>query len=100
MRCNEDRRPTLVSCSVQEGIVRLRLFFNRCTGCRHSGDGLEFMAFNKIEKTPKVSIYFARRYTSTDKPHIEHLNALTRQYLPKGVSFIEDGMCKLFSILD
>ena len=31
---------------------------------------------------------YTRPYTSTDKPHIEHLNALIRQYIPKGSSFI------------
>ena len=32
-------------------------------------------------------VYFARPYRSTEKPHIEHANALIRQYLPKHSSF-------------
>ena len=32
-------------------------------------------------------IYFAHPYRSTDKPHIEHANALIRQYLLKYSSF-------------
>lgn len=47
------------------------------------------MAFDKIKKRLKVPVYFARPYTSTDKPHIEYLNALIRQYLPKHSSFID-----------
>ncbi|KXC07540.1 hypothetical protein CLI77_05515 [Porphyromonas gingivalis] len=52
-------------------------------------NGPEFMAFDKIKKRLKVPVYFARPYTSTDKPHIEYLNALIRQYLPKHSSFID-----------
>lgn len=50
-------------------------------------NGSEFMAFRSIEKALGVPVYFARPYRSTDKPHIEHLNALIRQYIPKGTSF-------------
>jgi IS30 family transposase len=50
-------------------------------------NGAEFMAFDLIEKALKIPVYFARPYKATDKPHIEHLNALIRQYLPKGTSF-------------
>jgi len=39
-----------------------------------------------------MPIYFARPYRSTDKPHIEHANALIQQYLPKHSSF--DGLTK------
>ena len=34
-----------------------------------------------------MPVYFARPHRSTDKPHIEHANALIRQYLPKHSSF-------------
>ena len=34
-----------------------------------------------------MPVYFARPYRSTDKPHIEHANALIQQYLPKHSSF-------------
>lgn len=69
-----------------------RLAYLKRRGQLHSittDNGSEFMAFDKIEKRLKVPVYFARPYTSTDKPHIEHLNALIRQYLPKHSSFID-----------
>ena len=47
------------------------------------------MAFDKIEKALKVPVFFTSVYTSTDKPHIEHLNALIRRYIPKHSSFID-----------
>ena len=40
-----------------------------------------------VERSLGIPIYFARPYRSTDKPHIEHANALIRQYLPKHASF-------------
>ncbi len=37
-----------------------------------------------------MPVYFAHPYRSTDKPHIEHTNALIWQYIPKHSSF--DGL--------
>ena len=39
-----------------------------------------------------MPVYFARPYRSNDKSHIEHSNALIRQYLPRHSSF--DGLTK------
>lgn len=52
-------------------------------------NGLEFTAFKKIERALKIKVYFAKPYCSSDKPHIEYLNKLIRQYIPKGASFKE-----------
>lgn len=50
-------------------------------------NGAEFTAFKKIECALKIKVYFAKPYCSSDKPHIEYLNKLIRQYIPKGSSF-------------
>lgn len=47
----------------------------------------EFMAFRSIERVLRISVFFAKPYCSTDKPHVELLNKLIRQYIPKGTSF-------------
>lgn len=52
-------------------------------------NGTEFSDFSFIEKKLNIPVYFAKPYCSTDKPHIEFLNKLIRQYLPKGSSFRE-----------
>lgn len=82
-------------------ILVKRLAFLKRRGQLHSittDNGSEFMAFDKIEKALNVPVYFARPYTSTDKPHIEHLNALIRQYIPKASSFIHITPKKLSDI--
>ena len=50
-------------------------------------NGSEFMAFRSIERALRVPVFFAKPYCSTDKPHVELLNKLIRQYIPKGTSF-------------
>ena len=78
--------------------VNRRLAFLKRRGQLHSittDNGSEFSAFRSVERELEVAIYFARPYRSTDKPHIEHANALIRQYLPKHSSFgglIEDSV--------
>ena len=70
--------------------VNRRLAFLKRRGQLHSittDNGPEFSAFRSIERGLGVPVYFARPYRSTDKPHIEHANALIRQYLPKHSSF-------------
>lgn len=47
-------------------------------------NGREFAAFRSIERGLGASVYFAHPYCSCDKPYIEHLNGLLRQYVPKG----------------
>ena len=72
-----------------------RLAFLKRRGQLHSittDNGPEFSAFRSIERGLGVPVYFARPYRSTDKPHLEHANALIRQYLPKHSSF--DGLTK------
>ena len=70
--------------------VNRRLAFLKRRGQLHSittDNGSEFSASRSIERELEVAIYFARPYRSTDKPHIEHANALIQQYLPKHSSF-------------
>lgn len=70
--------------------VNRRLAFLKRRGQLHSittDNGTEFSSFRSIERGLGVPVYFARPYCSTDKPHIEHANALIRQYLPKHSSF-------------
>ena len=67
-----------------------RLAYLKRRGQIHSittDNGTEFTHFRSIERALKIPVYFARPYCSSDKPHIEHLNALIRQYIPKGTSF-------------
>ena len=74
---------------IARAVNRRLAFLKRC-GQLHSittNNGPEFSAFRSIERGLGVSVYFARPYRSTDKPHIEHTNALIRQYLPKHSSF-------------
>ena len=72
-----------------------RLAFLKRRGLLHSittDHGPEFSASRSIERGLGVPVSFARPYRSTDKPHIEHANALIRQYLPKHSSF--EGLTK------
>ena len=67
-----------------------RLAFLKQHGQLHSittDNGPEFSAFRSIERGLGGPVYFARPYRSTDKPHIEHANALIWKYLPKHSSF-------------
>ena len=48
---------------------------------------LSLVLIGSVEHSLGVPIYFALSYWSTDKRHIEHANALIRQYLPKHSSF-------------
>ena len=75
--------------------VNSRLAFLKRHGQLHpitTDNGPEFSAFRSIERDLGVPVYFARPYHSTDKPHIEHANALIQQYLPKDSPF--DGLTK------
>ena len=71
-------------------VVNRRLAFLKRRGQFYSitiDNGCEFSAYRSVERSLGVPVYFARPYRSTDKPHIEHANALIRQYLPKYSSF-------------
>ena len=71
-------------------VVNKRLAFLKRRGQCHSittDNGSEFSAYRSVERSLGIPVYFARPYRSTDKPHIEHANALIRQYLPKHASF-------------
>lgn len=71
-------------------VVRRRLTYLKRRGQMHSittDNGSEFAHFKSIERSLGVTVYFVKPYCSNDKPHIEHLNALIRQYIPKGSSF-------------
>ena len=52
-------------------------------------NGSEFSAYRSVERSLGIPVYFVRPYRSTDKPHIEHANALIRQYLPKHSSLAQ-----------
>ena len=41
----------------------------------------------QIERFLKTPVYFAPPYQSWDKPHIEYLNKLLRQFIPKSSTF-------------
>ena len=50
-------------------------------------NGSEFAKFKTIERFLKTPVYFAPPYQSWDKPHIEYLNKLLRQFIPKSFTF-------------
>lgn len=91
-------------------MVNKRLAFLKRRGKLHSittDNGSEFSAYRSVECSLGIPVYFARPYRSTDTPpHIEHANALIRQYLPKHASFaqlmkkeIKDIECELNNCL-
>ena len=49
--------------------------------------GKEFAHFKELESGTSAKVYFARPYCSTDKPIVENINGLIRQFLPKRQSF-------------
>lgn len=70
--------------------VNRRLGFLKRRDQLHSittDNGTGFSAYRSIERSLGVPVYFVRPYRLTDKPHIEHANALIRQYLLKHGSF-------------
>ena len=71
-------------------VVNRSLAYFKRMGLLHSittDNGSEFMAFRSIERALHVPVFFAKPYCSTDMPHVELLNKLIRQYIPKGTSF-------------
>ena len=67
-------------------IVNRRLAYLRKRGQLHSittDNGTEFSKFRTIERSLGIPVFFAKPYCSTDKPHIEHLNKLIREFIPK-----------------
>jgi len=71
-------------------VVNRSLAYFKRMGLLHSittDNGSEFMAFRSIERALRIPVFFAKPYCSTDKPHVELLNKLIRQYIPKGTSF-------------
>ena len=82
-------------------VVNQKLNYFKRMGLLHSittDNGAEFMAFSSIERALKIPVFFAKPYCSTDKPHIEHLNKLIRQYIPKGTSFSEISKLQIKTI--
>lgn len=68
--------------------------------------GVNSVLIGLLKRSLGIPVYFARPYRSTDTPHIEHANALIRQYLPKHASFaqlmkkeIKDIECELNNCL-
>ena len=49
-------------------------------------NGTEFHGYADVEKTARVSIYFATPYHSWERGTNENTNGLIRQYLPKGMN--------------
>lgn len=71
-------------------VVNRSLAYFKRMGVLHSittDNGSEFMAFGSIERALCVPVFFAKPCCSTDKPHVELLNKLIRQYILKGTSF-------------
>ena len=71
-------------------VVNRSLAYFKRMGLLHSittDNGSEFMAFRSIERALRIPVFFAKPYCSTDKPHVDLLNNLIRQYIPKGTSF-------------
>lgn len=67
-----------------------KLFRSLPAGARKSitvDHGKEFANFDEMESATNAEVYFARPYCSTDKPIVENINGLIRQFLPKGQSF-------------
>ena len=82
-------------------VVNKRLAFLKRRGQLHSittDNGSEFSTYRSVERSLGIPVYFARPYCSTDKPHIEHANALIRQYLPKHASFAKLTMKEIKGI--
>jgi len=49
-------------------------------------NGTEFHGYAAVEKSMRVSIYFATPYHSWERGTNENTNGLIRQYLPKGMN--------------
>lgn len=82
-------------------VVNQKLKYFKRMGLLHSittDNGTEFMAFFPIERALKIPVSFAKPYCSKDKPHIEHLNKLIKQYIPKGTSFSEISKLQIKTI--
>lgn len=72
--------------------VNKALRYYKRMGLLHSittDNGTEFSKFKTIERSLKIPVYFAHPYQSCDKPHIEYLNKLLRQFIPKSSTFEE-----------
>ena len=70
--------------------VNKALRYYKKMGLLHSittDNGSEFAKFKTIERSLKTPVYFAHPYQSWDKPHIEYLNKLLRQFIPKSSTF-------------
>ena len=70
--------------------VNKALRYYKKMGLLHSittDNGSEFAKFKTIERSLKTPVYFAHPYQSWDKPHIEYLNKLLRQFIPKASTF-------------
>ena len=70
--------------------VNKALRYYKKMGLLHSittDNGSEFAKFKTIERSLKTPVYFAPPYQSWDKPHIEYLNKLLRQFIPKSSTF-------------
>ena len=52
-------------------------------------NGAEINHFKSIERALKIPVFFAKPYCSAVKTHIENIDGLIRQYIPKGKSFDE-----------
>lgn len=48
---------------------------------------IAFVQWRELEKRTGATVYFARTYTSTDKPLVENTNKWIREFLPKKTDF-------------
>ena len=66
-----------------------------------TGDrGKEFACYQEVEKTLGVPFYFTRPHSPWQKPSVENLNGLVRQFFPRGTNFQEMSQQEVTQVMD
>ena len=93
----------LRSCSAKEAMRGFRFLFEdgklplkTMTGDR----GKEFACYQEVEKTLGVPFYFTRPHAPWQKPSVENLNGLVRQFFPRGTNFQEMSQQEVTQVMD
>ena len=93
----------LRSCSAKEAMRGFRFLFEdgklplkTMTGDR----GKEFACYQEVEKTLGVPFYFTRPHSPWQKPSVENLNGLVRQFFPRGTNFQEMSQQEVTQVMD
>lgn len=74
---------------VAKVIVRLLLPYKKHVKTITTDNGSEFTAHTYVTEKIKAPVFFADPYSSWQKGSIENANKLIRQYIPKGVGFVD-----------